>query len=82
MKKIIIIIASLTLCSCYQDGIKNIESGNPNFEVTLLCKVDWCSVYRFNDAGVRYFVTNGSINWTTMEGKNNHVYHQVNTINK
>jgi hypothetical protein len=53
--KSFLLLAALGLTGCYNDAESTAGSSNAKFEVQRLFTVDGCTVYRFTDAGVRYF---------------------------
>lgn len=82
MKKLILIAIVGLMFSCKNEAKETVQTSNNNFHVELLFEVEGCKVYRFQDYGSKYFVTNGSINWSETHGKNHHVEVEIPTVQK
>lgn len=75
MKRLIILIMAIAASACTKQAMESsTPSGNSNFTVDKLFTQDGCTVYRFYDAGKRYFVkcTSGDARteWREQCGKN------------
>jgi Domain of unknown function (DUF4884) len=80
MKKIIgLILISITLVSCYGDGIEKEKTNNDDYEVTYLFEKDGIKVYRFYDGlNFHYFTSRGETITTQDEStrKHHHEYEE------
>ena len=73
MKKIIgLILISITLVSCYGDGIEKTKTNNDDYSVTYLFEKDGIKVYRFSDGLKYHYFTSGGETITTQTGGGKH----------
>ena len=74
MKKIIgLLLISITLVSCYGDGIEKTKTNNDDYDVTYLFEKDGIKVYRFYDGlNYHYFTSRGETITTQTSGSNKH----------
>ena len=74
MKKIIgLLLISITLVSCYGNGIEKTKTNNDDYDVTYLFEKDGIKVYRFYDGlNYHYFTSCGETisTQTNRSGKN------------
>ena len=80
MKKLIgFILISITLVSCYGDGIEKEKTNNDDYEVTYLFEKDGLKIYRFYDGMHYHYFTNRGETMTTQDessGKNHNQYEE------
>lgn len=80
MKKIIgLLIISITLVSCYGNGIEKSKTNNDDYDVTYLFEKDGIKVYRFYDGmHFHYFTSRGETITTQISGsgKNENRYEE------
>jgi hypothetical protein len=64
-------VSALLLAGCYNAPESQVSAGaGGGITVKKLFTVDGCTVYRFYDAGSRYFTNcSGSTQWTERQGK-------------
>lgn len=73
MKKILLIIAVVSLSSCMGDGIEKSKTNNDEYQVTYLFEKDGIKVYRFYDGMEHhYFTSTGETISTQGTSKNHH----------
>jgi hypothetical protein len=66
MKKIIgLLLVSISLVSCYGDGIEKTKTNNDDYEVAYLFEKDGVKVYRFYDGFKYHYFTSGGETITT-----------------
>jgi hypothetical protein len=69
MKKIIgLLLVSISLVSCYGDGIEKTKTNNDDYSVTYLFEKDGIKVYRFSDGLNYHYFTSGGETITTQTG--------------
>lgn len=70
MKNLLIALAACAaLAACQKPAEQTTHAGN-GFEVSRLFSVDGCTVYRFQDAGTRYFAKCSAASATTNSNEN------------
>lgn len=70
MKILVLALVTLSLFGCYGEAEMSQPAG-VGFQVDKLFTVEGCTVYRFYDAGRRYFTDcKGSTEWQESCGKN------------
>jgi hypothetical protein len=80
MKKIIgLLLVSISLVSCYGDGIEKTKTNNDDYSVTYLFEKDGIKVYRFSDGlNYHYFTSGGETITTQTSGSKHHNEYQEN----
>jgi hypothetical protein len=81
MKKIIgLLLISITLVSCVEDGIEKSKTNNDNYEVTYLFEKDGVKVYRFYDGMHFHYFTSRGETITTQQNSSGKTttYHEEN----
>ena len=81
MKKIIgLLLISITLVSCYGDGIEKTKTNNDNYDVIYLFEKDGVKMYRFYDGMYyHYFTSKGeTITTQTSGGAKNETRYEEN----
>ncbi len=72
MKKILLIIAVVSLSSCMGDGIEKSKTNNDEYQVTYLFEKDGIKVYRFYDGMEHHYFTSTEETISTQGTSKNH----------
>ena len=82
MKKIIgLLLISISLVSCYGDGIEKSKTNNDDYDVTYLFEKDGVRVYRFSDGlNYHYFTSRGETITTQSSGSGKNQTHREENI--
>jgi len=82
MKKLIgLLLISISLVSCYGNGIEKSKTNNDDYDVTYLFEKDGVKVYRFSDGlNYHYFTSRGETITTQTSGSGKNQTHREENI--